>query len=356
MKRCELVRASICLFVFGLIFTSTVYSQCANGTSPYSISYDTLFNGGGNTRYDLTMPQFDTNRFYIRVPQFDLSKGTLIKVELATFITVKNTYEVENKDLVASFSRVRVVRSDIITSPVLVGEYEFNETKTIGNHTLGAVDGTIGSGPDFLTRGLFYSYNRVPITYTLNSNLAGFMGNGDVVFNYETTTDLYSSGSNNNFSSSTEDSVTFRLTYYYCLTSLLPADITNFSATKLTTGNVQLNWNTPNDIAGKRYELQKSTDARNFTSFETFIAKNGLGNTYSVSYTPTREDKDKIFFRIKQFEADGSLKYSSIKIIKLDYVSTAMRLFPTVTQSRVNVYFPYALKSDYRVTVTSITG
>lgn len=342
-----------------LFLRNNGFSQCPNGAQQSVLSYDTLVLGGGNTTYNFNFPQFDTNRIYFNLPQFDPSKGTLYSVELQTLITVKHSYKVENEGSVTSISRVRVLRSDTLSSAAFLEPYIDDKSKQIGIHTLTPTDGITGSGPDFAQSGTLYSYNNYSINYNIYSNLAGFLGNGEVLFNYGTSTDLYSSGSNNVFTSSTEDSIYFKLVYHYCLTSLLPADINNFNATKKTadkTQKIELTWTSPNDLAGNKYEMQKSNDGKNYASFETITSKSSSHNDYRVFYNATGEDKNKVFFRIKQTDADGSFKYSDVKTIMLEYSATTMKVYPTITRNNVSISFPYAGRADYTVSIINMTG
>jgi hypothetical protein len=359
MKTNHLARGLTCLCVLSFLFVGNLYSQlCPNGRERGKETYDISFIGDGNSTNNLSFPQYDTSKLYFsfNFPQFDMFKGTLVQVDIETIINVENSYEIENLVNVGVTRTPKIRRSDFISSPVLGVPLERSQSKIIGTHLLGPADGTTGSGPDYVKAGPIDTYKDYPINYSLTSNLAGFLGKGQVEFNYLAETDLSPSGSNTAFVATTKDSVYFRLTYYYCLTSLLPADISSFTAIKLTSEKLQLAWTTVNDEVGKKYEIEKSTDGQNFTSIQTLIAKSNLGSNYQVNYTAVKEDKNQVFFRIKQTEADGTLKYSSIKSIPLDYVSTMMKVYPTVTHDNVKIYFPFAPKADYQVSVTSITG
>lgn len=358
MKFPNYIRAVQCLLFFVFLSVSHGYSQCANGATASTLSYDSSFTGGGNNVYDANFPQFDTNRVYLNFPQFDPSKGTLTKVDVLARITVKNGYQIENKENQPTTPNVKILRTDIINSAAFMQPFENVKSKTIASNLgLGASDGVTGSGPDYKEAGPIYSYNNYLIINTITTNLANFMGNGQILFNYETHTDLYATGSNSIFNSSTEDSVYFQLVYHYCLTSLLPAEINNFNATKIASGKtIQLTWSAPNETAGDKFYLQKSTDGENFSSFETVTAKPGTADNYRVVYTTRGDDRDKVFFRIRQTEADGTLKYSTVKSVTLDYASTTMKIFPTITRDNVNIYFPYTGKGDYKVRIFSMTG
>jgi hypothetical protein len=341
------------------LFENTSYSQCSDGSTASTLSYDTVFRGGGNSNYSFNFPQFDTSKTYLHFPQFDPSKGTLVKVEIQTLISVKYTYTLENQDQVPLDYLIKMLRTDSIESGVLMEPLEGVSARTLATHRLQRSNGVPGSGPDYISRGPLYAFKNKPINYTLDQNIAAFLGTGQVDFKYSTETLIAPTGSTYSWDPVTEDSIYFKLVYHYCLTSLLPADIVNFNAVKVTSGknqHVQLSWVSANDIAGNKYEIEKSNDGTHFTLVKTFIANNTASNNYRLTYVSTNDDKNKVFFRIKQTETDGSLKYSGIKTVALDYTATTMKLYPTLTKDNVNIYFPYSGKGDYQVNIVSLTG
>lgn len=321
------------------------YGQCPNDEPAQSISYNTGFDGGGNDIFNFVFPQFDP------------SIGTLIKVDIETLITLKYTYTLENTDNVPINYRVRAGRTDGIYSSALLAPLSTNQINSIGFHSLSSFDGIIGSGADYVEIGPVYALNKYPINYSLNSNIAGFLGNGNVSFDYETITYSYPTGSSSYlFNTSANDSMTIKLTYYYCATGFLPADIKNFTANTEPSGNIHLSWFTPNDYIGKQYFIEKSQDGKNFTNIESIISNSNTGSSYQTTYKPVKEDKNKIFFRIKQLEQNGAAKYSDIRNISFPEKSTRMKVYPTVSSNYFSIYFPNTAKEDWQVNVISLSG
>src|SRR5689334_4512132 len=122
------------------IISTTAAAQCANPMT--TISYDTVVTGSGNDSYVFSFPKFDP------------TLGTLISVNVINKVTLKYSFQLENKE---SFTinnyKVRVVREDDISSDALQVPIEFTHQQTYGPYILGGNDGITGSGPDFTSQG-----------------------------------------------------------------------------------------------------------------------------------------------------------------------------------------------------------
>lgn len=346
MKSPYSVQACI-LYIAALLFIhQKAFSQCAAGESSQSVSYDTTFQGGGNDLYSFSFPQFDP------------TLGTLIRVSIETAVTVKYNYQLENTDANPILYRVRVNRTDDINCSALLAPLGKTQVKTLNNHLLQPYDGINGIGYDYVAVGPVYAFNRAPINYDVTDQVAGFLGIGNVDFDYSSTTDSYPSGSSHYlYSTSATDSISFKLTYYYCTVSFLPADIRNFSASRQSTGAVLLSWYTPNDVVGELYEVQKSGDGKNFVSFQSIVSGRNGGTSYQASYQPDEADPAKLFFRIKQTEAGGGTKYTAVKTVVLPgKPGPSMKVYPTVASDWIRVYFANGPKDDWSIRIISMNG
>lgn len=308
--------------------------------------YDTTFTGGGNDAYAFTFPQFDA------------TLGTLVKVGIETAITVKYNYELENTDANPILYRVRVNRTDEINCSALLDPLSKIQVKNLNTHLLDRYDGIPNFGNDYVAVGPIYAFNNYPIKYNITDQVAGFLGIGNVNFNYASTTDSYPSGSSHYlYSTNAIDSISFKLTYYYCAVTFLPADIMNFSAILSSSGQVHLAWYTPNDVAGEKYEVQKSIDARNFVPVQSIISNRNTATNYQTSYQPSDNDGSKLFFRIKQYEQGGGVKYTAVRIVVLpNKLAPSMMVYPTIATDYVHVYFATMPIDDWQVRIISMTG
>ena len=85
----------------------------------------------------------------------------------------------------------------------------------------------------------------------------------------------------------------------------------NFTSIQATAGNdcgYIVQWKTAQESNVSRYEVEYSTDASNFNT-KTIITNNLTGN-YSVRITDIPGNK--VYFRIRAIEADGSSRYTSV--------------------------------------------
>ncbi len=328
------------------IFSLRSSAQCPNGAVSKSLSYGINLSGGGN----------DTHKFAF--PQFDPSLGTLVKVDISNLITVKYNYQLENTDTVAINYKVRVNRTDEIVCSALQTPLSTSQFKVMSTHPLLPFDGITGSGPDYVSAGPIYPYASYPENYSITNNVAGFLGNGNVQFDYSSITDSYPSGSSHYlYKTNAIDSISVSLTYVYCVTSLLPAEISNFTANKMPGENVQLTWFTSNDHQGKKYETQVSFDAKTFVTFKVILPGTYPASVFQTTYIPNQKDQRKIFFRIKQVEAGVSEKYSAIKSVILpEPKKSAMIVYPTISTGLVNIYFPDAARENRQIQIISMSG
>ena len=335
------------LFIVSLFFIpNKVFCQCAAGQSSNSISYDTTLMGGGNDLYSFSFPQFDP------------TLGTLVKVAVESYITVKYNYQLENTDANPILYRVRVNRTDEINCSALLSPLGKTQVKTLNSHLLQPFDGIVGIGNDYVAVGPVYAFNHTPNNYEVTDQVAGFLGIGTVDFDYSSITDSYPSGSSHYlYSTNATDSISFKLTYYYCAVSFLPADIRNFSAVRESSGAIHLSWYTPNDVAGETYEVQKSVDGKNFVSFHSIVAGHTGGSGYQASYLPLETDGSKLFFRVKQTEQGGAVKYTPVRTVVLPGKSGApMKVYPTVATDYIRVYFANGSKDDWSIRIMNMNG
>jgi hypothetical protein len=92
----------------------------------------------------------------------------------------------------------------------------------------------------------------------------------------------------------------------------LPVDLINFRAIP-GANSVDLSWRTANEKAFSHFELQRSTDAREFIS----LARINGENTSFYSYRDTKPMEGLNYYRLKMVDTDGSTRLS--RIITVNY-------------------------------------
>jgi Concanavalin A-like lectin/glucanases superfamily/Secretion system C-terminal sorting domain len=96
----------------------------------------------------------------------------------------------------------------------------------------------------------------------------------------------------------------------------LPVTLLSFAGSKCSSG-VCLLWVTENEENFSKFEVERSSDGRNFLYMTDIAARNGTGtNSYnSKDNNPFAGDN---FYRLKTINTDGSSKYSKVVKINLD--------------------------------------
>lgn len=162
-------------------------------TNLKSVTYDTLLVGTANDEY------------FINFPQFDSSKGKLVSVKLNNTISLNYGYRLQNVETVQRDFTVQVERYDYITSLSLIDSTTIDTS--VGNFLL--------NPNDVVSKNIYTILNRYSEDDSI-TDVASFIGNNNVAFDYITATYTNLIGSNQYaFSAVANDTVRFSMTYYY---------------------------------------------------------------------------------------------------------------------------------------------
>ncbi len=131
---------------------------------------------------------------------------------------------------------------------------------------------------------------------------------------------IASGGSNYTYTIATNYIATFHLTYYLCPTVALATNISGFTAVP-NGGPILLQWTADNQQNNTSYEIQVSTDGKNFISTgeaEGNPASTGTSSKYQYQYNPDKAYVGNLWFRVRETDASGQVTYSAIVLISPD--------------------------------------
>ncbi|MCP2042022.1 PKD-like domain-containing protein [Pontibacter sp. HSC-36F09] len=138
----------------------------------------------------------------------------------------------------------------------------------------------------------------------------------------------------------------------------LPVELLYFNATKR--GNdVVLDWATASELDNKGFEVQVSSDAKNFRALGFVESK---VNTTSLKQLYTFVDKENgkqgvRYYRLKQVDLDGKFEIFNIKAVHFDEVSVnKVKAYPNPFHSEVELSIDAELDGELQITVTTATG
>lgn len=109
-------------------------------------------------------------------------------------------------------------------------------------------------------------FNHVDvIDYTIDNSdgtLNSFIGSGNLDLGYTTSTFINNVPLGVNPSATASDDIHFSITYSFCNPIVLASNIITFTASRRDDATVALSWIVANEMKGRRYDIEVSTDGR----------------------------------------------------------------------------------------------
>lgn len=117
------------------------------------------------------------------------------------------------------------------------------------------------------------------------------------------------------------------ITVYYNDPSTLPVSLVNFSARK-NNASIGLDWTTDNESGMSYYEVQRSSDGRNFSNIQIIQSRNSVNRTSYAANDP-KPLNGIGYYRLKMVEVDGSATYSKIVSVQ-SATGDLITIYPTL--------------------------
>lgn len=303
--------------------------------------------------YYYTLDTTDAPSSTLSFPKFDPTIGILSCVRFMDTLSLISTSNVMNTATVdISYKFLLNVTNNIAGPGISVNE------SAIRNYgpTLLTQTGDIGDhaayGPDTLFKYSIHSNS--------SSSIASYLGStGNVNFVYTVNGGLISTqgGINYLYQIASKYWGGFSLTYYWCPSIVLATNIKNFVAYK-TDEAILLKWVTENRVAGTQYKIEHSLDGNNFSPIGETKPDELNGSTqHEFQYVPGTVRSGKMYFRIKQIDAQGKVTYSPIRIVDLNENAAAgFIIYPNPVSRKVSMQFDRSLNGNYLIEVTNMAG
>lgn len=117
--------------------------------------------------------------------------------------------------------------------------------------------------------------------------------------------------------------------------------------------HVVLDWETNHEENTSHFEIQRSTNAKDFITIGEVAANNQKTNTPYRYFDDNTQLLSEIYYRIKQLDLDGKSSYSTIQKVKRQELDD-LSFFPNPTSSYLNIRL--ANNETMAVTIYSVTG
>jgi hypothetical protein len=131
------------------------------------------------------------------------------------------------------------------------------------------------------------------------------------------------------------------ISFYVCPAVALATSIEDFTAS-LNDNSIILQWISTNQQPNTQYEIQVSSDSKNFYSIakqEGNASATGTSTKYQYQYNPDPTAVGKLYFRIKETDANGKISYSAILLVDPTSSSNGLVTYRTYPNPATNSIF-----------------
>ena len=323
-------------------------AQCPNGSVPMATTYTRSLSASGANVYNLTIPQFNP------------SPGgyTLLSAVLSATATTGTTVNYQNtslnpQDFFPTVNRTDNIKVNGTTAVNKNNEFDYDETVLTPQ----------GSAGDNVTYGPANTFDNTTLFTTSITNpgtLTGtYQGAGNLSVSY---TSAFFVG--NNISTDVHvtptlsDNITFSITYNFCNPTTLSSNILLFTAEKENNQTVDLKWQTTNEQPGRKDYIDVSAGGQDFAivgSVSSDAANTEANYLYDYAIPVTATGK--LYFRLRQVEANGSATWSDVRTINLDGngPNSTFSIYPNPPNDYINLSIP-GDNQDWQVEIVAADG
>ena len=130
----------------------------------------------------------------------------------------------------------------------------------------------------------------------------------------------------------------------------IPVNFLYFNAQKQGQTTAFLNWKTAQEINSAFFDVERSTDALNYTYIGQVNAAGNSQVPVSYSFTDNHPQSGLNYYRLKQTDRDGRFVYTPARLVRFDELNTAsVKYFPNPTNGILNIELTAAMKSESKI-------
>jgi len=138
----------------------------------------------------------------------------------------------------------------------------------------------------------------------------------------------------------------------------LPVTLLNFTGNRSKT-DVQLSWQTAQEINAGTYFIERSLNGTNFTGIGNVQATGNSTVKQSYNYIDVNVsalNTQRLYYRLKIVDKDGGFSYSKIISLQNDGITAAYLLYPNPTHTAATIQFTAGVAAKYTIAVIAADG
>lgn len=136
--------------------------------------------------------------------------------------------------------------------------------------------------------------------------------------------------------------------------SILPLQITNLTV-NYQSPIAMLKWDVVNEFQTNYYEVEVSTNGRDFDYLAKVAARNGGKVTYTYPHSINSQKSTVYYYRIRQVDRDGKSYLSKIVVVRLEK-NVQVNVSPNPFMSSINVVYNSDIAKTVTLTIVSTDG
>jgi hypothetical protein len=147
------------------------------------------------------------------------------------------------------------------------------------------------------------------------------------------------------------------VTGVFITSTLLPTRFTGFSAIN-NDDNINLKWTVENANTADHYEIERSVDGIDFSTVQTInsVATTAGTMSYSVLDNVASVSSKILYYRIKQYDKDGSFYYSKIVAVKKNRIGSTVLIYPNPVKRQLFLSIQNTSDDMAIISVINATG
>ncbi len=139
---------------------------------------------------------------------------------------------------------------------------------------------------------------------------------------------------------------------YLTVSAALPVKLKDFSAQKKNNG-VALTWQTESETNNNRFEVERSSDGKKWNVITKVLGK---GTAAAYQYQDTRPTTGKNYYRLAQYDNDGTLTHSGLQVVDFAINNTLVNIYPNPTTQKLTIALPNFKGKTVTVKVNDLQG
>ena len=136
--------------------------------------------------------------------------------------------------------------------------------------------------------------------------------------------------------------------------NVLPLTLISFDAGLISSG-VSIKWQTQNETNISTFEIEKSTDGRNFISINNLYPHGHAASINNYAFIDSFPFLGRSYYRLKIIDLDGKYKFSAVRQIVYNSVSF-IKLYPNPANDILTIYAESHNDNEVSVVVSDIKG